>query len=283
MNTPSNGVAVVTGGANGIGNATAVLLASEGYTVLILDTDERRGLRLEKKHELITLRSADVLDEAGVAQIFEQQVPELGQLKLLVNCAGVGGAIGSVLNVGTAEFQKTLNILTVGTLIPQKYAGRLFREQGCGGAIVNVGSIASDMVGIAPVAYSSAKSALRSLTIHAAIELASDNVRVNAVAPGPVATRMLGLRHHHDELQAVVMRHQPLKKPLEPVEVARVIQFLGSDNASAITGAIVPVDGGLSVAGSAYWGDQATTLGIDNATGFHHGDGLELDSSLSSS
>lgn len=258
-------VALVTGGASGIGRATVERLLNDGDAVVAADLNAENGDRLlsdlsgaSGEGRLIFVRT-DVAEEGDVANAVNRAVETFGRLDKLVNNAGLGGAFGPITDVEVEDWDYTFDVLVRGVYLGVKHGARAMIRNGEGGAIVNVGSVAGLYGGAGPVAYSSAKSAVINFTRSVSIELAAHRIRVNAVCPGFIRTPLaLGGRAGPD-LSAL----QPWPEPGEPHHLAAVIAFLCSDDSRFITGTDIVVDGGLTAAGA----QLASAPGITLARG----------------
>jgi len=216
-------LAVVTGGAKGIGAATAKLLEKAGARVEVLDLET----------------GCDVTDEAQVKQAFAR----IGTLDILVNNAG-RAVRKSAVEVQKADWNAVLDLNLTATFLCSRLAHPHMKKRG-GGAIVNLASIMGFSGGIYPNAsYQASKGGVVNLTRALALEWAADNIRVNAVAPTYVRTDLTTPIFSHPELLKTVMGHTPLGRLPEPEDIAAAILFLCSDAARCITGVTLPVDSG---------------------------------------
>ena len=237
--------ALVTGGASGIGRATAALLAEQGARVAILDraADE---LAVEKEIGAVAVE-ADVRDEAAVAGAVAKTAEALdGTIDMLVNAAGIY-RVTPLDDVSVSEWEDVLDTNLRGTLIMSRAVMRATATDAVR-AIVNVASTAA-FVGDAsePAAhYNASKAGVVALTKQMAIEWAARGVRVNAVAPGVIDTPMLRMMDDPEAGRAYLDARVPLRRLGRPEEVAEVIAFLASDAAAYMTGTTVFVDGGVT-------------------------------------
>jgi NAD(P)-dependent dehydrogenase (short-subunit alcohol dehydrogenase family) len=250
----SERVALVTGGAAGIGRATAELLATEGAAVAVADRDEAGARAVAEALGADGGRAIgvalDVRDAASARAAVERCVAELGGLDVLVNNAGVA-RYGAVDDLAEEEWDLQLDTNLKGVFQLSRFAIPRMRERG-GGAIVNLSSAQALASQPLVAAYAASKAGVVALTKTMAIDHGTDRIRVNCVLPGSVRTSMLAegadLFAPDDpaaEIEAWGREH-PIGRVIEPAEVARVIAFLASDDAAAITGAPILVDGGLT-------------------------------------
>jgi NAD(P)-dependent dehydrogenase (short-subunit alcohol dehydrogenase family) len=235
-------VAIVTGGAQGIGEACVRRFAREGAKVVIADPDATRGQALASELG-VTWIGCDVGDKAQVDALVARTVQELGGIDILVNNAGILRA-ADFLDVTEADFDAVLRVNIKGAFLMGQAVAREMANRGSG-AIVNMSSI-NGTVAIPNIAsYNISKGGINQLTRVMALALADKGIRVNAVAPGTIATEMatkavLG----SEEARIKVMSRTPMKRLGEPSEIADVVAWLASDAASYVTGEIVVVDGG---------------------------------------
>lgn len=189
---------------------------------------------------------ADVRNEADVRGLVEQVVGRFGRLDVAVNNAGIEGQLGPVTETSLDHYEATFNTNVLGTLLSMKHEMRVMLAQGSG-AIVNLSSIAG-LVGVAGASvYVASKHAVEGLTKSAALEGAAAGVRVNAVAPGPVATEMLDrFTGGSEDAKAGFLATMPAKRAATPDEIAQTIVFLASDKARYLTGQSIAVDGGYT-------------------------------------
>lgn len=246
-------VAIVTGGAAGIGRATCALFAEEGARVVVADVDAEAGAAVAAAiagrggHALFV--PADVAREADARRLADEAVARFGRVDVLVNNAAVFVLKG--LDATVAEWERSLGVNVVGTALVTRYASVAMKQRG-GGAIVILGSISALVAQPEFVTYAATKAALLQMTRSLALDLAPHNIRVNAVCPGTILTdaterhrARLGLSM--DEFLAIEGPKHLLGRVGRPREVAEAILFLASDAASFITGTHLVVDGGYTV------------------------------------
>ena len=260
--------AVVTGGASGIGRATALRLADEGAHVLIGDVDEAGAAELvDGSDGRIAFRRCDVTQADQLEALMDQADAD-GGLDLLFNNAGAGGAREGIDAVEPGEWDRTMALLLTSVALGTRYAAPLMARRG-GGAVVNTASVAALASGFAPTAYSVAKAGVLHLTKVSAADLARHGIRVNAVLPGFITTNIFTrhLRVAADAraqadcmIAAVAAKAQPVARAGKPEDIAAAVCFLLSADASFITGTSLLVDGGMTVGSRASWDPESSTL-----------------------
>jgi NAD(P)-dependent dehydrogenase (short-subunit alcohol dehydrogenase family) len=237
-------VALVTAAGNGIGRATAHALAAAGARVVATDLDEAAARRVAGEIEAGEAARLDVADEARVRDVVAAVAARHGRIDILVNNAGHGARMPST-DLPTERWEAVMGVGPTGSFLCAREAGRHMLAAGRG-AVVNVASIMGLAGGIhyPNVAYHTAKGAIVNMTRALACEWAPHGVRVNAVAPTFVRTRLTEALLADPEMERRLLADTPMGRLAEPEEVAAAILFLVSDMASMITGAILPVDGG---------------------------------------
>lgn len=247
-------VAVITGGASGMGLATVNRFLVEGASVVIADFNEQTGkaaLAAAERQGLGDKASfirTDVANEDEVARMIAHAGERFGKLDVVFNNAGVGGAIGPLTETTVEDWDYTFNVLAKGVFLGIKHAARAMRAAGNGGSIVNTASIAGLSGDAGPLVYSAAKSAVISLTRSAAVELARDRIRVNAICPGFIVTPLADGGNPEGTKKRFV-EAQPWPDYGRGEHIAGAALFLASDDAEFVTGEEILVDGGLTAAG----------------------------------
>lgn len=244
MNSP---VVLITGALTGIGRATALAFAREGNRVVVSGRRDEAGQALAAELRALGAEAeflrADVRFEAEVRSVVEQTVERFGRLDVAVNNAGTEGQLAPIVEQTATNYEDTFSANVLGTLLSLKHEMRVMLAQGAG-SIINLSSIAGQ-VGIAGASvYVASKHAVEGLTKSAALEGAAAGVRVNAVAPGPVATEMLDrFAGGSEEGKASFLATIPARRAATPDEIAQTIVFLASDKARYLTGQNIAVDG----------------------------------------
>jgi NAD(P)-dependent dehydrogenase (short-subunit alcohol dehydrogenase family) len=259
--------AVVTGGASGIGKATALRLAEEGAQVWIGDIDEAGGRDLaETSNGRIHFQRTDVMQAADIESLM-QAADAAGGLNVFNN-AGAGGSRDPIDQISPDDWDRTQALLLRSVALGIRYAAPLMIARG-GGAIVNTASIAALQTGAAPTAYSVAKAGVLHLTTMAAADLSRYGIRVNAVCPGFITTNIftsaLGISGEK-QMQAngaighIATRAQPLQRAGRAEDIAAAVAYLASDDASFVTGTHITVDGGMTIGPRHSWDPQVPSL-----------------------
>ncbi|MDP7067610.1 MAG: SDR family NAD(P)-dependent oxidoreductase, partial [Acidimicrobiales bacterium] len=269
-------VAIVTGGASGMGLATVRRFLEEGASVVIGDLNAENGrsvledLNAEGYEGKIRFTVTDVSVEDDVAAMTELAVDAFGRLDVVFNNAGIGGAFGPITELEVEDWDKTFHILVRSVFLGTKHAARVMIDQGEGGSIINTASIAGMGGGAGPQAYSAAKAAVVSLAKTTAVELAPHNIRVNAICPGVIFTPLM---HSGNEEQAeeVIAEIQPLPKRGEGSDIAGMALFLAGDDSLFITGQEHIVDGGLLANGPRLIGRMHNSRNLHRMAGMAYG------------
>lgn len=236
-------VALVTGGASGIGAATAAELARRGATVVIGDLSIEERSETEGPASQLKIDVADVASvEAAVGRI----VAEHGRLDYVVNSAGIARTV-PFFDTTLDQFDQVMRVNVRGTFVVGQVAARAMKETG-GGSIVNVGSVSGILGNALRIAYGTSKAAVHHMTKVMAVELGPHNIRVNSVAPGPVVTPMTEAMYT-DIVRKEWEDRMPLARFGTPQELASAVAYLLSDESAFITGHILLVDGGFTIKG----------------------------------
>lgn len=243
----SHPVVLVTGATAGIGRATALAFAREGAQVICSGRNAAAGAglvaELRKMGAEADFVAADVSSEDDVRRLVEHAIARFGRLDIAVNSAGTEGTPGPIVNQTVASYTTTFNTNVLGTLLCMKHVLRVMHAQGHG-AVINLSSTMGSRGNPQNPIYVASKHAIEGLTKSAAIESSKFNVRVNAVAPGPIETDMLERIAGGAERIAAVSASIPAGRIGTPDEVADAIAFLASHKARYITGQIIHVNGG---------------------------------------
>src|SRR5258705_6076325 len=245
----SSPVVLITGALTGIGRAAAFIFAQDGAQVVVAGRRDDQGQ--EVVADLLELGDdamfvhADVRHEDDVRNLVDETVRRFGRLDIAVNNAGTEGLRGLVTEQTAESYAATFDSNVLGVLLSMKHELRVMLPQGSG-SIVNVSSTYGRVGAAGASVYSASKHAVEGLTKSAALEAAASGVRINMVAPGPVETVMLKRFTGTDERKAGLVGGVPLKRTGRPEEIAHVIAFVASADASYMTGASIPVDGAMS-------------------------------------
>ena len=241
--------AFITGSASGIGRAIAATFAREGASVVVADVNEKGAaetldLILAEGGTARFIRT-DVTSEENVRESIEAAVAPSGRIEVLVNDAGIVHMAG-VVDTKLEDWERVMNVNLRGMFFTCKHAIPYMQKQG-GGAIVNIASIGS-LVGIlAHAAYNASKGGVVALSRQMAVDYGQNNIRVNCVAPTATDTPLIRKAGANSRALAAIANGHPLRRISEPQDIAWAALFLASDEARAITGQLLPVDGGWTV------------------------------------
>lgn len=242
--TSNQRIALITGGAQGIGYACAEALAEEGARIVLADINRNVVDAAAEKLGNNTLAvTCDIGKPDQVLALFDQIESEIGYVSTLVNCAGVALS-ADLLDVTLEDFQKVIDINLTGTFVALQRAAKGMVENKIQGSIVNMSSINAQVAIPSIPAYCASKGGVMQLTKSAALSLAPHGIRVNAVGPGSIDTAMLAGVNANPEAMKKVMSRTPLQRIGTAAEVANVVAFLASDKASYISGETIYIDGG---------------------------------------
>ena len=247
-------VAIVTGGASGMGRATVKRFVEEGARVVIGDVQGEPGTAFARElGDAARFRLTDVSREADVAALVAHALDEFGQLDCMFNNAGFGGISGNLVDLDFGDaYRNTVDVLFTGVVAGTKHAARAMRSRG--GSIINTASVAGLRAGYGPHIYSAMKAAVLSLSRSAAIELGEHRIRVNAICPGFIATAIFaGARNWSyetrqrfvDELERFPATMTPIRRAGIGADIAAMALYLASDESTFVTGQQFVVDGGL--------------------------------------
>ncbi|TWH16070.1 NAD(P)-dependent dehydrogenase (short-subunit alcohol dehydrogenase family) [Rhodococcus rhodochrous J45] len=249
--------AILTGAGGGIGAATAIQLARDGFALALVDRDQQQLDRAEESvleqvpNARVRTYVGDVTDGDSVESYARKAREELGPIGLLVNNAGIEGRVCAIHEYSEEEFDKVWAVNARGAWLNIKHAVPLLRENG--GVIVNIASVAAIRSSVLLAPYVASKHAVLGLTRAAASDLAPHGIRVNAICPGPVDTRMIeSLGEQRIEATgsdgtAGLLSRVLLGRLADPSEIASVVGFLASPAASFMTGSAIVADGGLTI------------------------------------
>jgi NAD(P)-dependent dehydrogenase (short-subunit alcohol dehydrogenase family) len=248
-------VAVITGGASGIGKAAVRLFVEEGSRVIIADIQDDTGAHLaEELGAPVTYVHTDVSQEADVEAMIHQAVTRFGRLDCLYNNAGLAGVSGPIEVIPAEGYDRTMGVLLRGVFLGMKHAAPIMKRQGSG-SIISTASVAGLQAGYGPHIYSAAKAAVIHLTRSVAMELGESGVRVNCICPGGIATPIFGkafglsaaaAEQTVETMQAMLATFQPIRRAGLPEDIARAALWLASDDSSFVNGHALVVDGGLT-------------------------------------
>ncbi|MGH3153918.1 MAG: glucose 1-dehydrogenase [Streptosporangiaceae bacterium] len=245
-------VAVITGAASGLGEATARLMHAEGASVLLTDIQDERGERVAAElGDRARYQHCDVSAERDVAGAVDTAVREFGRLDCMFNNAGIIGAHGGIDEIPLEEYEFTMAVLLRSVFLGCKHAARVMKPQHSG-VILNTTSIGGLQGGLGPHIYGAAKGAVVALTRNVAAELGAWSIRVNAIAPGKILTPMnaanlIGDPDAMDEAREAFRTRTPLRGRIGLAEdIAHAALWLASDDAGFVSGHVRVVDGGLT-------------------------------------
>jgi len=245
MNTP---VVLITGALTGIGRATALAFAKEGARIAVSGRRDEVGQKLVAELRELGVEAeywrADVRHDDDVRDLVNKTVTRFGRLDIAINNAATEGRGGLVTEQTAESYAATFDTNVLGTLLSMKHELRVMQPQGSG-SIVNVSSAYGSVGAPGASVYVGSKHAVEGMTKSAALEVAGTGIRVNVVAPGTTDTGMLTRFTSTDENKAALVSTVPVKRLATPEEIAHVIVFVASANASYMTGASIPVDGGM--------------------------------------
>ena len=249
-------VAIVTGGASGIGRGIVQRFVAEGSRVVIADIETDRGEELAAALGAGALfRRTDVSDPEQVGELVAATVEKFGGLHVMVNNAGISSPLRRLLDDDLADFHRVMGVNVLGVMAGTRDAARHMAESG-GGSIINLTSIGGIQAGGGVMIYRASKAAVIQFTKSAAIELARYEVRVNAIAPGNIPTPILAssaadmdpgeLERFEARVRETMREDRPLKREGTPEDIAEAALYFATDRSRYVTGTVLPVDGGTS-------------------------------------
>lgn len=249
-------VAVITGGASGMGEATVRMFADEGARVVIADVQDAKGHALaDTLAGAAVYQHTDVTSEAEVKAAIERALAEFGRLDCMFNNAGFGGTSGPIEDIPVEEYDYTMAVLLRGPFLGMKHAAPIMKKQG-GGSIISTASVAGLAGGRGPHIYSAAKAAVINLTRSVALELGEHHIRVNCICPGGIATpliangmaAMTGMSGSEalEAIKPMLAQIQPIPRSGLGEDIAAAALWLASDESTFVNGHALVVDGGLT-------------------------------------
>ena len=246
-------IAIVTGGASGIGKEVATRFVAEGGSVVIngrnLAKAEAAAREIDPTGKRVAVHAGDIALPATSDAVVKTAIDRFGRVDVLFNNAGIF-APKPFLEINEVEYDRFLDIILKGKFFAAQAAAKAMKASGRGGAIVQTGSMwALQAIGATPsAAYSAASAGVHALVKNLAIELAADKIRVNAIAPAVIETPVFGTFLTPEKVKTVLPTFNamhPLGRNGQPADAAEALLFLASDQASFITGVVLPVDGGV--------------------------------------
>ena len=251
-------MAVITGGASGIGQATVYRFLEEGAKVVIGDLNAESGettmAAIEKMGcgDRAVFQITDVVEEADIESLVACATDKFGHLDCMLNNAGIGGAIGPISETSIEDWDYSMAVLLRSVFLGMKHSARVFKKQNDGGTIISTASVAGLAGGGGPHAYSSAKAGVINLNASVAIEMAHWSVRVNVIAPGAVLTPLL-LSNRAERDAGLAEKITPWPRLGSGADIAGMAVYLASDESEYVTGQTMVVDGGASARGTGLW------------------------------
>jgi len=250
MNTFTGKVALVTGGSSGIGRATAIKFGEQGAKVVVAARREKEGNEtadmIKRAGGEATFIQTDVRIASQVENMVNQTIKKYGRLDIAFNNAGVGGIMARMVRTTEEIFDEVVDTNFKGVWLSMKYEIPVMQKQG-GGVIINNASIAGVSTAERLAVYSGSKHAVVAISNAAATEYGRDNIRVAAICPGWIKTRMTEELRAQKDADAMIQSNVPLKRIGEPEEVAETVIWLASDAASYVSGGAFIISGGMGI------------------------------------
>ena len=250
MNTFTGKVALVTGGSSGIGRATAINFGEQGAKVVVTARREKEGNEtadmIKRAGGEATFIQTDVRIASQVENMVNQTIKKYGRLDIAFNNAGVGGIMARMVRTTEEIFDEVVDTNFKGVWLSMKYEIPVMQKQG-GGVIINNASIAGVSTAERLAVYSGSKHAVVAISNAAATEYGRDNIRVAAICPGWIKTRMTEELRAQKDADAMIQSNVPLKRIGEPEEVAETVIWLASDAASYVSGGAFIISGGMGI------------------------------------
>ncbi|MFA6391314.1 MAG: SDR family NAD(P)-dependent oxidoreductase [Patescibacteria group bacterium] len=237
-----NKVAIVTGSASGIGKAIAEQFIKEGAKVVFSDINGDDSISAEFGDKAIFVK-CDVSKSQDVKNLVEKTLAHFGQLDVMVNNAGIGG-LGGIIDITDESWEKTIGINLSGTMFGMRAAAGVMKDKGIKGSIINLSSILGKVGFSGAIAYCASKGGVVQLTHAGALDLAPDQIRVNAIAPGFIETNMTKDVLEMKEFNDLVISSTPLGYVGKTEDIANAAVYLASDESGYVTGTVIYVDGG---------------------------------------
>ncbi len=235
-----NKTAVVTGASSGIGNAIAKAFEREGARVVYSDINEMKNFTPDNRSVFV---KCDVSKSKEVDMLISEAVKKFGGLDIMVNNAGIG-ALGDVIGTDDESWSKVMDVNLSGTFYGMRAAARYMKENKTPGSIINISSILGRVGLRGALSYCASKGGVVQLTHSGALDLADLKIRVNAVAPGFIETKMTEVVKENKEFNDMVMSNTPLGHMGAPEDIAATAVYLASDESGYVTGEVIYVDGG---------------------------------------
>lgn len=249
-----NKVAIITGGASGIGLASVEAFVAQGAKVVIADIQDAVGDEIVSRlGSAVAYKHTDISTDGDIEAVVAFAVEKFGKLDIMFNNAGAQGPADPIIDMAADHFDKSMALLLRSVVLGHKYAARQFRKQGTAGSIISTASAAAHQGGWSVAGYTIAKHGVVGIIHQAAAELAGFGIRSNAISPGiimtPIVPRSFGIADEQgaefiDYLGKRVAQDQPIGRAGRSEDVAAVAVFLAGDAAGFVTGAVIPVDGG---------------------------------------